>query len=61
MPPKGSYAGRILRVDLSTGKVEKKDLDLGFAHKHIGEGGLPPFTCTTKCPPRCPLSTPQTA
>ncbi|MBI5967977.1 MAG: aldehyde ferredoxin oxidoreductase family protein [Deltaproteobacteria bacterium] len=37
---KGSYAGKILRVDLSTGKVEKKDLDLDFAHKYIGGRGF---------------------
>ena len=37
---KGSYAGKILRVDLSTGKVEKKDLDLDFGHKYIGGRGF---------------------
>ncbi len=51
MPPKGSYAGRILRVDLSTGKVEKKDLDLGFAHKHIGGRGFASFYLYNEVPP----------
>ncbi len=37
---KGSYAGKFLRVDLSTGKVEKQDLDLDFAHKYIGGRGF---------------------
>ncbi|MBM4332714.1 MAG: aldehyde ferredoxin oxidoreductase family protein [Deltaproteobacteria bacterium] len=37
---KGSYAGKILRVDLSSGKIEKQDLDLDFAHKYIGGRGF---------------------
>jgi aldehyde:ferredoxin oxidoreductase len=37
---KGSYAGKLLRVDLSTGKAEKQDLDLDFAHKYIGGRGF---------------------
>ena len=37
---KGSYAGAILRIDLSTGETEKQELDLAFAHKHIGGRGF---------------------
>lgn len=37
---KGSYAGRTLRVDLSTGRVEPQELDLSFAHKYIGGRGF---------------------
>ena len=51
MPPKGSYAGKILRVDLSTGKVEKKELDLAFAHKHIGGRGFASWYLYNEVPP----------
>jgi aldehyde:ferredoxin oxidoreductase len=37
---KGSYAGKILRVDLSSGKIEKREMDLPFARKHIGGRGF---------------------
>ncbi|MCJ7494123.1 MAG: aldehyde ferredoxin oxidoreductase family protein [Deltaproteobacteria bacterium] len=37
---RGAYAGNILRVDLSTGKVEKQELDLAFAHHYIGGRGF---------------------
>jgi len=37
---KGSYAGKILRVDLSSGKVEKEELSLNFAHQYIGGRGF---------------------
>ena len=51
MPPKGSYAGKILRVDLSTGKVEKKELDPAFAHKHIGGRGFASWYLYNEVPP----------
>jgi aldehyde:ferredoxin oxidoreductase len=37
---KGTYAGKILRVDLSTGEVEKQELDKSFAHQYIGGRGF---------------------
>lgn len=37
---KGPYAGKILRVDLGTGKVEKQELVLAFVHKYIGGRGF---------------------
>ncbi len=37
---KGSYAGAILQIDLSTGETEKQELDLAFAHQHIGGRGF---------------------
>jgi aldehyde:ferredoxin oxidoreductase len=37
---KGSYSGTILRVDLSTGKVDKQETDRDFALKYIGGRGF---------------------
>lgn len=34
------YAGRILRVDLTTGRIEKEDLDEGFAKRFLGGKGF---------------------
>jgi aldehyde:ferredoxin oxidoreductase len=48
---KGSYAGKILRVDLSSGKVEKQDLDLEFAHKYIGGRGFGSRVLYNEVPP----------
>lgn len=36
----GGYAGQILYVDLSSGQIEKKPLDMDFARKHIGGLGF---------------------
>jgi len=36
----GGYAGQILYIDLSSGKIEKKPLDRDFARKHIGGLGF---------------------
>jgi len=36
----GGYAGRILKVDLTTRRIEKKRLDLGIARKFMGGRGL---------------------
>ena len=36
----GGYAGQILYVDLSAGRIEKKPLDMAFARKHIGGLGI---------------------
>ena len=36
----GGYAGQILYVDLSSGNIEKKPLDMEFARKHIGGLGF---------------------
>ncbi len=36
----GGYAGKILYVNLSSGVIEKKPLDMGFARKHIGGLGF---------------------
>jgi aldehyde:ferredoxin oxidoreductase len=36
----GGYAGRILRIDLSTGTIEVTPLDLNFAREHIGGLGF---------------------
>jgi aldehyde:ferredoxin oxidoreductase len=47
----GSYAGKILRVDLSTGKIEKQDLDLDFAHKYIGGRGFGSRVLYNEVPP----------
>src|SRR5512136_2785246 len=48
---KGSYAGKILRADLSTGKIEKQDLDLDFAHKYIGGRGFGSRVLYNEVPP----------
>ncbi|MEM2908210.1 MAG: aldehyde ferredoxin oxidoreductase family protein [Candidatus Hadarchaeales archaeon] len=34
------YGGKLLFVDLSTGKVSKKELDEGFARKYVGGNGF---------------------
>lgn len=36
----GGYTGQILYVDLSSGRIEKKPLDMEFARKHIGGLGF---------------------
>ena len=36
----GGYAGQILYVDLTSGSIEKKPLDMDFARKHIGGLGF---------------------
>ncbi|MBC2716870.1 MAG: aldehyde ferredoxin oxidoreductase family protein [Desulfobacteraceae bacterium] len=36
----GGYAGQILYIDLSTGSIEKKPLDMDYARKHIGGLGF---------------------
>jgi aldehyde:ferredoxin oxidoreductase len=36
----GGYAGQILYVDLSSGNIKKKPLDMQFARKHIGGLGF---------------------
>ena len=36
----GGYAGQILYIDLSSGNIEKKPLDMQFARKHIGGLGF---------------------
>lgn len=36
----GGYAGQILYVDLTSGKIEKKPLDMAFARKYIGGLGF---------------------
>lgn len=36
----GGYMGRILRVDLSSGKIEKENLKEGFARKFLGGRGF---------------------
>lgn len=36
----GGYAGQLLYIDLSSGKIEKKPLDKAFARKHIGGLGF---------------------
>jgi aldehyde:ferredoxin oxidoreductase len=48
---KGSYAGKILRVDLSSGKVEKQELDSAFAHAYIGGRGFASRTLYNEVPP----------
>jgi len=48
---KGSYAGKILRVDLSSGKVEKQELDSAFAHTYIGGRGFASRTLYNEVPP----------
>jgi len=48
---KGSYAGKILRVDLSSGKVEKQELDPAFAHAYIGGRGFASRTLYNEVPP----------
>ncbi len=48
---KGSYAGKILRVDLSSGKVEKQELDRSFAHTYIGGRGFASRTLYDEVPP----------
>ena len=48
---KGSYAGKILRVDLSSGKIEKQDLDFDFAHKYIGGRGFGSRVLYNEVPP----------
>lgn len=32
--------GRMLDVDLASGKIEKKDIDAGFARKYLGGAGF---------------------
>jgi aldehyde:ferredoxin oxidoreductase len=34
------YAGRVLRVDLGTGKIEKGPLDIGLARRFVGGAGM---------------------
>ncbi|MFP4532507.1 MAG: aldehyde ferredoxin oxidoreductase family protein [Desulfobacterales bacterium] len=36
----GGYAGQLLYIDLSSGKIEKEPLDKAFARKHIGGLGF---------------------
>ena len=36
----GGYAGKILYVDLTSGKIERKPLDIGFARENIGGLGF---------------------
>ena len=36
----GGYAGQILHVDLTSGRIEKKPLDTDFARSHIGGLGF---------------------
>ena len=36
----GGYAGQILYIDLSSGRIEKKPLDMNFARKYIGGLGF---------------------
>jgi aldehyde:ferredoxin oxidoreductase len=48
---KGSYAGKILRVNLSSGKVEKQELDSSFAHTYIGGRGFASRTLYDEVPP----------
>jgi len=48
---RGTYAGKILRIDLSTGKMEKQELDLDLAHKYIGGRGLASRTLYNEVPP----------
>ncbi len=36
----GGYAGKILFVDLGSGKIEKQDLDMGFAREYMGGLGF---------------------
>jgi len=40
MPLKGGYWGKILRVNLSTGKITKTIFDEGFAEKYLGGVGF---------------------
>jgi aldehyde:ferredoxin oxidoreductase len=48
---KGSYAGKILRVDLSSGRVENRELDPSFAHTYIGGRGFASRTLYNEVPP----------
>jgi aldehyde:ferredoxin oxidoreductase len=48
---KGAYAGKILRVDLSSGKVEKQELDPAFARRHIGGRGFASRVLYDEVPP----------
>jgi aldehyde:ferredoxin oxidoreductase len=36
----GGYAGKVLKIDLTTGTIEKEPLDMGLAKKYIGPEGI---------------------
>lgn len=51
------YAGKILEVDLSSGKIELTDLDRDIAEKYVGGKGFGIHTLFHQLPPGCdPLS-----
>ncbi len=55
--PKGGYFGRLLEVDLSSGKISVRQMDEAVYQKYVGGIGLGAYILYTELPPRTdPLS-----
>ena len=47
----GGYTGKFLRINLSTGRIDKEELEMGLALKFIGGRGLGSYFLTQEIDP----------